>query len=195
MITMSISGALLLVLLLEKLADNSIRSKHSLPIYALPMLTSKLYVVNSIDLVSSVQRLPKILAFPPIEAKYAMNICASSKEGNEIIANNLNGEDGDWGYSHDAYTSMHSALAPGSGLDGMNRVMIQNIACSLDGLIPCKSQVMEIKLGEWSRHEITMATTNAVYGRCNPFKDARVEKAFWLVYACLSPFTHSSGPP
>ncbi|KAI4278020.1 MAG: hypothetical protein LQ337_001349 [Flavoplaca oasis] len=143
------------------------------------MLTSKLYVVSSIDLISSVQRLPKRLAFPPIEAKYAMNICASSKEGNEIIANNLNGEDGDWGYSHEAYASMHSALAPGSGLDGMNRVMIQNIARSLDGLLPCKSQVLEIKLGEWSRHEITMATTNAVYGRCNPFKDARVEKAFW----------------
>ena len=171
---------------MEKLADYLTRSKHSLPIYTLPMLTSKLYVVNSIDLISSIQRLPKVLAFPPIEAKFAMTICASSKEGNEIIANNLNGEDGDWGYSHDLYTSMHAALAPGSGLDGMNRIMIQNIAHSLNGLKG--GQVMEIKLGEWSRHEITMATTNSVYGRCNPFKDPKVEKAFWSVYARSSPF-------
>ncbi|KAL9028221.1 MAG: hypothetical protein Q9180_007199, partial [Flavoplaca navasiana] len=142
------------------------------------MLTSKLYVVNSIDLISSIQRLPKVLAFPPIEAKFAMTICASSKEGNQIIANNLNREDGDWGYSHDLYTSMHAALTPGSGLDGMNRIMIQNIAHSLNGLKPPGGQVMEIKLGEWSRHEITMATTNSVYGRCNPFKDPKVEKAF-----------------
>ncbi|KAI4281773.1 MAG: hypothetical protein L6R38_003451 [Xanthoria sp. 2 TBL-2021] len=139
------------------------------------MLTSKLYVVNSIDLISSVQRLPKILAFPPIEAKFATTICASSKEGNEIIANNLNGEEGDWGYSHDVYKSMNSALAPGPGLDGMNRIMIQNIARSLDKLKSQEGRAVVMKLGKWSRHEITMATTNSVYGKCNPFNDPKVE--------------------
>ena len=143
------------------------------------MLTSKLYVVNSVDLISSVQRLPKRLAFPPVEAKFATTICASSQEGNEIIANNLNGEDGDWGYSHDVYESMNSALAPGPGLDDMNRTMIQNLARSLDKLKPREGKVIEIKLGEWSRHEITMATTNSVYGRCNPFLDPKIENAFW----------------
>ena len=143
------------------------------------MLTSKLYVINSIDLISSVQRLPKILAFPPIEAKFATTICASSKEGNQIIANNLNGEEGDWGYSHDVYKSMNSALAPGPALDGMNRIMIQNIADSLNKLRPQGNQPLEIKLAEWSRHEITMATTNSVYGSHNPFKDPNVENAFW----------------
>lgn len=126
----------------------SIRQRHSLPIYTLPMLTSKLYVVSSIDLISSVQRLPKILAFPPIEAKFAMTICASSKEGNEIIANNLNGEEGDWGYSHDVYKSMNSALAPGPGLDGMNRIMIQNIAHSLDKLRLPEGQAVVMELGK-----------------------------------------------
>lgn len=77
------------------------RCKHSLPIYTISVLASKLYVVNSIDLISSVQRLSKLLAFPPIEAKFAMTLCASSKDGNEIIANNVNGEEGDWGFSHD----------------------------------------------------------------------------------------------
>ncbi|CAL8576269.1 hypothetical protein XPA_002158 [Xanthoria parietina] len=149
------------------------------------MLSSKLYVVNSIDLISSVQRLPKILAFPPIEAKFAMTICASSKEGNEIIANNLNGEEEDWGYSHDVYKSMNSALAPGPGLDGMNRIMIQNIAHSLDKLKSQEGQAVVIELGKWSRHEITMATTNSVYGKCNPFNDPKVESAFWEFEAGL----------
>ncbi|KAL8674087.1 MAG: hypothetical protein Q9168_001482 [Polycauliona sp. 1 TL-2023] len=156
-----------------------LRRKHSLPIYTLPMVTSKLYVVNSVDLISSIQRLPKILAFAPLEAKFATIMCASSREGNEIIANNLNCEGGDWGYSHDLHKSMNSALAPGAGLDGMNRIMIQNIARSLDKLKPRESQIMEIKLGEWSRHEITMATTNSVYGECNPFTDPKIENAFW----------------
>ncbi|KAL8848775.1 MAG: hypothetical protein Q9221_006246 [Calogaya cf. arnoldii] len=143
------------------------------------MLTSKLYVVNSVDLISSVQRIPKILAFPPMEAKFATTMCGSSKESDKILANNLNGEQGDWGYFHDAHVSMGSALAPGPGLDGMNRVMIQNIQHSLDKLESQEGQAVLLKLGEWSRHEITMATTNSVYGQGNPFRDPGVEKAFW----------------
>ncbi|KAL8810815.1 MAG: hypothetical protein Q9200_002283 [Gallowayella weberi] len=143
------------------------------------MVTSKIYVVNAVDLISSVQRLPKILAFPPIEAKFATTICASSKEGNDIIANNLNGEEGDWGYSHDVYKSMNSALAPGLGLDGMNRTMIQTIAHAIDRLNPQNGRKTSIQLGEWTRHEITMATTSSAYGEHNPFKDSDVENAFW----------------
>ncbi|KAL8812212.1 MAG: hypothetical protein Q9223_007349, partial [Gallowayella weberi] len=143
------------------------------------MVTSKIYVVNAVDLISSVQRLPKILAFPPIEARFATTICASSKEGNDIIANNLNGEEGDWGYSHDVYKSMNSALAPGLGLDGMNRTMIQTIAHAIDRLNPQNGRKTSIQLGEWTRHEITMATTSSAYGEHNPFKDSDVENAFW----------------
>ncbi|KAI4249041.1 MAG: hypothetical protein LQ352_005748 [Teloschistes flavicans] len=143
------------------------------------MPASKLYVVNSVELISSIQRFPKVLAFPPIEAKFATTICASSKEANDILAVNLNCEDGDWGYSHDVYQSMHSALAPGAGLDGMNRVMIQNIAGSLERLKPTENQPTRIGLAEWSRHEITLATTNSVYGKHNPFKQPKVERAFW----------------
>ena len=143
------------------------------------MINSKLYVVNSLNLISSIQRMPESLAFPPLEAKFATIVCSSSKESNDIIANNLNGEDEDWGYSHDLHTSVHLALAPGPGLDAMNRVMIHNITRSLNLLKPHKCRLMEVNLGEWSRHEITMATTNSVYGKFNPFKDPEVEKAFW----------------
>ncbi|KAL8769597.1 MAG: hypothetical protein Q9194_005396 [Teloschistes cf. exilis] len=143
------------------------------------MPTSKLYVVNSVEIISSVQRYPKALAFPPIEAKFATTICASSKESNDIIAVNLTGEDGDWGYSHQVYQSMHSALAPGPGLDGMNRVMIQNVAGSLERLRSTDDKPTRIGLAEWTRHEITLATTNSVYGNHNPFKHPRIERAFW----------------
>ena len=140
---------------------------------------SKIYVVNSTELIGSVQRHPKTLAFPPIEAKFAMAICASSKEANDILNKNVNGDEGDWGYSVEFYKSMHPALAPGAGLDGMNRVMIQNIANSLDSLNRRAGRSQRIRLNEWCRHEITLATTNAVYGPHNPFKDQAVEDAFW----------------
>ena len=141
---------------------------------------TKFYVVNTIELVGAIQRQPKTFAFPPLEAKAAMIICDSSKEANDILKTNVNGEEGDWGYSMEFYQSMHPALAPGQGLDGMNRVMIQNIAASIDKLkAPRKGEATRIKLMEWLQHELTLATTNAVYGHMNPFQNPKIEKAFW----------------
>ncbi|KAL8629938.1 hypothetical protein Q9189_004375 [Teloschistes chrysophthalmus] len=73
---------------------------------------------------------------------------------------------------------MRSALAPGAGIDGMNRVMFQNLAGSLERLRLTDGQPTRIGLAEWTRHEITLATTNSVYGVHNPFKHPRIERAF-----------------
>lgn len=140
---------------------------------------SKIYIVNTVELVGAVQRQPKVLAFPPIEAKFAMVVCDLSKEANDILKINVNGDEGDWGYSMEFYKSLHPALAPGEGLDAMNRVMIQNIAASTEALKPTRTRATRIGLMEWIRRQITMATTNSVYGSMNPFKDPKIEKAFW----------------
>lgn len=143
------------------------------------MPNSKLHVVNSVDLISSVQPLHTQLSFRQVAAKFATTICASSKEANEIIAVNLDYEDGDWGCSQEVYKTMHPALAPGPGLDGINGVMVQNIADSLERLVPLRQgRLLMIRLIEWSRHEITMATTNSVHGTHSPFKNRNIEKAY-----------------
>ena len=79
----------------------------------------------------------------------------------------------------DFHKSMGPSLAPGAGLDGMNRVMIQNVAASLQKLDRESGQGTRIGLVEWIRHEITIATSNAVYGPMNPFNDPKAEEAFW----------------
>ncbi|KAI4198859.1 MAG: hypothetical protein LQ350_005008 [Teloschistes chrysophthalmus] len=140
---------------------------------------SKIYIVNSVDLVASVQRLHRQLAFRPIEAKFASRLCASSKEANGILMANLGGEEGDRGHSDEVYKLMHPALAPGTGLDGLNNAAVQDIVEALDRLSPQDNGPKKIRLVRWLRHEITMATTNAVYGEHNPFKSAEVEEAFW----------------
>lgn len=158
------------------------------PIYTLTVLGSRLYIVNTPELIKSVQRQPKVLAFPPIEAKFAMTVCASSKEANDILKVNVNGDAGDWGYSMDFYKSLHTPLAPGPGLDGMNRIMISNIAASCEKLRRSDGEPMTIQLVEWLRHEVTLATTNSVYGPNNPFKSIEVQNAFWysLTKTCSS---------
>jgi hypothetical protein len=139
---------------------------------------AKMYIVTTPALIQSIQKQPKILAFPPIEAKFSSRVCGSSKEAHGILMTNVNGDGGDWGLSMESYAAMRAALAPGQDLDVMNRVMIQNIAASVDDLSTAGKPVKR-GLALWLRNTVTIATTNSVYGPQNPYKDQTVQDAFW----------------
>jgi hypothetical protein len=139
---------------------------------------AKMYIVTTPALIQSIQKQSEILAFPPIEAKFASRVCGSSKEAHEILMKNVNGDEGEWGLSMESYAGMRAALAPGPDLDEMNRVMIQNIAASIEDL-RTSSKVVEKGLARWLRNTITIATTNSVYGPQNPYKAQSVQDAFW----------------
>lgn len=151
------------------------RERYDLPIYTIRLPGARLYVINSTSLITFVQRQYKVLAFPPLEAKLAMNVCGSSKTANDILNTNINGDKGFWGYSITHYKAIHPPLFPGPGLDAMNRLMAQRVAASLDRAQTSK----EIKLFEFIKQEITMATTDSVYGPQNPFQDPAVVHLFW----------------
>ena len=153
--------------------------QHSQPIFTMTMPGQKMYIVTKPEIIQAIQKQPKALAFPPIEAKFATKICGSSDEAHIILMKNLNGDDGDWGLSMDSYAGMRAALSPGPGLDDMNRVMIQNIAASLDSLKSASGSCTKIGLAKWLRRTVTEATTNSVYGPQNPFKELEVAEAFW----------------
>ncbi|KAF2868593.1 putative 25-hydroxycholesterol 7-alpha-hydroxylase [Massariosphaeria phaeospora] len=153
-----------------------LRNKYpDLPIYTLRLPGARLYIINSATLIPAVQRHFKELAFPPLEVKFASNICGSSKAANEILTRNVNGEEGDWGYSMTFYKAIHTPLAPGPGLDAMNRIMAERVVASIDGMKDRK----RAKLFNFVKHEITLATTESVYGPQNPFRDRAVEESFW----------------
>ena len=162
-------------------AYSSSSNQYSKQIFTMTMPGQKMYIVTKPELIQSIQKQPKALAFPPIEAKFATKICGSSDEAHRILMKNLNGDEGDWGLSMDSYACMRAALSPGPGLDDMNRVMIQNIAASLDSLKPASGSRTKIGLAKWLRRAVTEATTNSVYGPQNPFKDVEVADAFWYV--------------
>ena len=103
-----------------------------------------------------------------------MSICGSSKTANEILNTNVNGDEGFWGYSITFYKAIHTPLAPGSELDAMNRVMAQKVASSIDRL-----EEKVVGLFDFIKQEITLASTDSVYGPKNPFKDPEIAKTFW----------------
>lgn len=105
---------------------------------------------------------------------------AWSDEADKIIMTNVNADEGDWGMLVETQQAMRAALTPGANLDAMNRVMIQSIAASVNRIRPEKGHsCVKLSLMHWLRHELTMATTNAVYGPLNPYADRNVENGFW----------------
>ena len=145
------------------------------PMYTLPLPRSKLYVVNSLETVKAVMGRPHDLSSHPIAAQFATSVCGTSKETFDIIMSHVRGEQGDMkGY----FTSNRTTLGPGPGLDGMNRIMVENVSASLEKLGGCKTP-KRIMLQKWLEREITHATTESVYGPLNPYRDPRTEAAFW----------------
>ncbi|KAI1815748.1 cytochrome P450 [Poronia punctata] len=149
------------------------------PIFTMNIPGQKMYVVTDPELVQTVQKQHKTLAFPPIEAKFASTVCGTSQEAQNILAQNVNGDEGDFGLSMESYAAMRAALKPGPELDDMNRAMIREITASLDDLKPAKGQARRIGLYAWLRETITRATTRSVYGPMNPFEDPDIVDAFW----------------
>ncbi|KAI0485250.1 cytochrome P450 [Xylariaceae sp. FL0804] len=156
-----------------------------LPIFTMTLPGQKMYVVTRPELIQTVQKQHKILAFPPIEAKFSSKVCGVSLEAQAILDKNVNGDEGDFGLSMESYSAMRAALKPGSDLDDMNRVMIEEVAKSIDLLQPKDGQSRKIGLNTWLRDAITTATTRSVYGPMNPFEDKAIADAFWEFEAGL----------
>ncbi|KAJ4356540.1 uncharacterized protein N0V89_004574 [Didymosphaeria variabile] len=106
------------------------------------------------------------------KSRYYTELCNTA---NDILNTNVNGDEGFWGYSVTHYKAIHPPLFPGPGLDAMNRVMARKITSSLESIQ--SSEV--IRLFDFIKREITLATTDSVYGDQNPFRDPTIVEAFW----------------
>ncbi|KAF3766213.1 cytochrome P450 [Cryphonectria parasitica EP155] len=163
----------------------SLSQQTDSPIFTMPLPGQKMYVVTKPELIQVAQKQHKTLAFPPIEAKFASQVCGASLEAQAILNKNVNGDEDDHGLSMESYSAMRSALRPGSQLDDMNRCMIREIGEFIDVLEPAKGQTMDIGLYSWLRDVITSATTRSVYGPMNPYDDKAIADAFWEFEAGL----------
>ncbi|KAH7382453.1 cytochrome P450 [Phaeosphaeria sp. MPI-PUGE-AT-0046c] len=118
-----------------------------MPIYTIYLLGLRLYIKQY-----------KSLAFPPLEAIAAKNICGSSKVANDVLDHNVNGDDGPRSYSASHHPAVRVSLLPGPGLDAMNRVIAKKVVASISEIKLEKS----VKLFVFISHEITIATTDSV---------------------------------
>lgn len=132
-----------------------------------------MYVVNSTALLPAVQRLYRTISFSAIEAKAAETLMPLSKPALDIIKQGLMEESS---YTMRFSSAIHPALSPGANLNAMNRASVRSLATSMDELQAGPGKTVNIF--EWARHEIVLATTDAVYGPHNPFRDPEIENAW-----------------
>ena len=141
------------------------------------MLSGKVYVVTSPDLVGAVNRNSKALAFNPFIAQLGKRITGHDEATSQIVQHNLNGEHGP-GYVVDIHDGIVAALAPGKSLEKMTGVMLQEASNYLQAL----EKEDGIDLFMWTRQMVTMCSTRAIYGSKNPFNgNPKFENAFWSV--------------
>ena len=142
------------------------------------MMGGKVYVANQPELVQAVYRNNKAFSFATLAAEVVSRLSMSSRETTRILLDNVMGERGEIGYSMEGYKGMHAALAPGPSLNQINNSIIPDVAAAVARLNPGPGTI-RIHLYQWVRHTITMATSNAVYGTKNPFREPEIYHAFW----------------
>lgn len=69
----------------------------------------------------------------------------------------------------------HVDLSPGSQLDSLNQESVRVLSSSLSKI---PSAGMKVGMKQWIDREITTATTEAIYGPFNPFRDSTVVSAW-----------------
>ena len=143
------------------------------------MLSGKVYIVTSPDLVNAVNRNSKKIAFNPFVAMLGKRITGHDENTSRIVQHNLNGEDG-LGYVIDVHDRIVASLVPGKDLQQTTKAMLSQLSGHFDAVDPD----VELNLFEWLRYTITMCSTRALYGSSNPFNEnPKFVDSFWSVVA------------
>ncbi|KAI1204973.1 cytochrome P450 [Annulohypoxylon truncatum] len=135
-------------------------NETQLPIYTLKLPGLSLYVINSLHLIQRIDRHITTVDFAPLQAqmcKKAINSCLRSFPR----------------------TAAPGAM-PGPGLNALGKVVVKTFTDTFDRM---ESQGgIAVDLFDWVNRETLCASTNALYGPHNPFRDPEVEKE-WFDYA------------
>ncbi len=144
------------------------------------MLTQRLYIINSPELVVAVQRHTKALSFQPFVAAMLPKLFLVDENAMQIVKRNMDGDEGDWGLIPDTHRETWPTLAPGPQLDLLVQNMLSTLLPFLDEFADAGEVTTTTDLYAWARRAFTSAGTETLYGPKNPFgSEPGLEDAFW----------------
>ncbi|KAI1772529.1 cytochrome P450 [Hypoxylon cercidicola] len=150
-----------------------LRNETQLPIYTLKLPGVTLYVINSLHLIQRIDRHITTVDFAPLQAQMCKKAICVSKDGMNRISASENS------YLRSFPRTAAPGAMPGPGLNVLGKAVVKTFTDTFDRV---ESQGgITVDLFEWVRRETFRASTNALYGPHNPFRDPKIEKA-WSDY-------------
>ncbi|KAJ8064230.1 hypothetical protein OCU04_006578 [Sclerotinia nivalis] len=151
--------------------------KCGLPIFSLGMINQDIHVVASPDLMPYLHRKHKAISLWQLEGRFTAQLAGLSESARDRLLANV--------FDSDTPSLMlkgikviQAALSPVGGMRNMLQVAALATKNQLDDLAtPAKNNRTD--LWEWVRHELTIVTTESLYGVGNPYRDPKVEAGFW----------------
>jgi hypothetical protein len=145
------------------------------------MFGGTIHIIGSAELMNSLHRQAKAVSFWYLEARFTAELGTLSRDGSKKLVANLEPASKDRSLLTDGLKATQQAVSPVGGLDEMIRIAADNTKIRLDSLASVENRSLTINLWDWIQHEITVATTERVYGSGSPYRDSKVEAGFWYV--------------
>lgn len=146
-----------------------------------------MYVVNATELIPALQKQWRTISFTPIMASSGTGPMGMSKEAGEILNRDIMSDSNpvqNWA------RAVNRSLAPSEALDKLNRRAVEVMLDMMGTVIPMNDSATEkvaqpqvdheavVDFWAWTHHVIVQATTEAVYGTANPFRERTFEDAW-----------------
>jgi len=157
------------------------------PIFTLPVLNSRIYVVSDPSIAAVVQR-TKTLSFNPIIPVVTQRVLGFDDATRSIIAKGIDrdGANGPRGFYPETHDIIYGLLSPGDSLNDLTLSAIKAFAVELDKYNETLKAVEFGGVGKvedllsWFRHIVVVATARFFFGPHNPItRIPQLEEAFW----------------
>ncbi|KAK8051773.1 cytochrome P450 oxidoreductase [Apiospora rasikravindrae] len=162
--------------------------QYRLPIYTLRLPFQRIYVVNSTGLIPELQKQWRSVSFAAIAAA-AGSVVGMSKDALRIMHQDLTSEHG---FSVSWPHFIAPSMAPGKELDAITRRSVEVLSAEMESM---RTQGGPVRTGlwAWSRQIMEAATTEAVWGPQNPYRDAGIAKAWRHASSSPPPCSNTCG--
>ncbi|KAK8136706.1 cytochrome P450 [Apiospora sp. TS-2023a] len=141
---------------------------RGLPIYTLRLPGTRIYAINSLELIPVVQRAWRTLIFAPIQVQAAQAAMGVSKATVAIMNRDLVTENG---FVNGMVKATHPTMSNGPSLDRLNGEAFRVFNKTLEQIE--SNSTVTVPIFRWVESQTMLATTDAVYGPANPMRDTR----------------------
>ena len=176
------------------LDDLAKRNLHRFPheIFTVPLVGTRMYVVTSPELISSIQGKRRYVSNEPLFIPWTLRWAGIKGDGANKVPKDMNNRKVD-SWASDTHNFIAKALGPGAGLDGMRKVYIARSNVFVDTLADQVAHGQgDVDMWKFICHSVTVAGSTAVWGPSNPFEvHPDLWKAFWVYEQDLKYITNN----